>query len=343
MKSVSFVIVTYNSGDIIEECLASIANQDYPKDKVEIIVVDGGSRDSTVKIAKRYGARIIFENTGRPESATGIGVTHANGELIANVASDNVLPHSNWLRMMVQPFEGNEAIVATQPLRYTYRKFDSLLDRYFALFGVNDPLPYYLKKRDRLSWTENSWTLAGKATDIGKYFIVSFSPTNVPTLGANGFIIRKDVLLKADCRPLNFFHIDVNYDLIKMGYNTYGIVKTDIVHQTGYSFTVYLRKRIKYMRVYFVDKSRRRYHVYSSAERQKLFKFLIYAFTFARPSYDSIKGYKRISDKAWFLHPILCTLTAAIYGFVSIACSFSDPTTSKSRVRGVVEKNRRKL
>lgn len=323
MRSVSFVIVTYNSEAIIEECLASIANQNYPKDKIEVIVVDGGSRDSTVKIAQRYGAKVIFENTGRPESATAIGVAHASGELVANVASDNVLPHSNWLRMMVQPFEENHAIVATQPLRYTYRKSDSLLDRYFALFGVNDPLPYYLNKRDRLSWTENSWNLAGRARDVGDFFIVKFDSSDVPTLGANGFIIRKDVLLKANCRPMDFFHIDVNYDLIKMGYNTYGIVKTDIVHQTGYSFLVYLRKRIKYMRLYFTDKPRRRYHVYSSSERQKLLKYLIYSFTFVKPTKDSINGYKKFDDTAWFLHPILCALTAVIYGFVFVACTGS--------------------
>jgi len=335
--------VTYNSGDIIEECLASIANQNYPKDKVEIIVVDGGSRDSTVKIAKRYGARIIFENTGRPESATGIGVAYANGELIANVASDNVLPHSNWLRLMVQPFEENEAIVATQPLRYTYRKSDSLLDRYFALFGVNDPLPYYLNKRDRLSWTEDSWNLAGKAKDVGNFFVVEFDSRDVPTLGANGFIIRKDILLKADCRPMNFFHIDVNYDLIQMGYNTYGIVKTDIIHQTGYSFMVYLRKRIKYMRVYFVDKSRRRYHVYSSSERQKLLKFLIYSLTFVKPARDSAKGYKKFDDKAWFLHPILCVLTTVIYGFVFIACSLNKSNTGNSGMNDAIKKKNREL
>ena len=321
MFSVSFVIVTYNCGPIIEECLESIANQDYPKEKVEVIVVDGGSKDSTVEIARRYGAKIIFENTGRPESATGIGVAHASGDLIVNVASDNVLPHNNWLKMMVQPFEEDAEIVATQPLRYTYRKCDSLVDRYFALFGVNDPLPYYLNKRDRLSWTEDSWNLAGQAVDVGKYFKVHFSLQDMPTLGANGFIIRRNILLKADVRPMNFFHIDVNYDLIKLGYNAYGAVKTDIVHQTGYSFMVYLRKRIKYMRVYFVDKSRRRYHVYSSSERQKLLKFLFYSITFAKPTSDSIKGYKRFSDKAWFLNPVLCFLTAEIYGFVFFVCA----------------------
>ena len=323
MKSVSFVIVTYNSGQIIEECLASIANQDYPKDKVEIVLVDGGSKDSTVQIAQRFGAKIIFENTGRPESATGIGVAHANGELICNIASDNVLPHSNWLRLMVQPFDENETIVATYPLRYTYRKSDSLLDRYFALFGVNDPIPYYLNKQDRLSWIEDSWTLAGKAKDFGTFFLVKFDPDHIPTLGANGFVIKKDVLVKADCQPLTFFHIDVNYDLIQMGYNTYGSVKTDIVHQTGYSFVGYLRKRIKYMRVYFVDKSRRRYHVYSSPERQKLLKYLIYSLTFVKPTQDSIRGYKRFSDKAWLLHPIICALTTVIYGFVFVAVSGS--------------------
>ena len=39
-KKVSIIIPTKNNGDILEKCLASIKNLDYPKDKYEVIIVD---------------------------------------------------------------------------------------------------------------------------------------------------------------------------------------------------------------------------------------------------------------------------------------------------------------
>jgi cellulose synthase/poly-beta-1,6-N-acetylglucosamine synthase-like glycosyltransferase len=50
IPKVSFVIPTFNSERTLEECLSSISNQDYPD--MEIIVVDNGSDDKTVEIAK---------------------------------------------------------------------------------------------------------------------------------------------------------------------------------------------------------------------------------------------------------------------------------------------------
>ena len=43
LKTVSTIIPTKNNGDILEKCLSSIQNLDYPKDKYEVIIVDGHS------------------------------------------------------------------------------------------------------------------------------------------------------------------------------------------------------------------------------------------------------------------------------------------------------------
>ena len=49
-NKVSIIIPTKNNGDILEKCLASIKNLDYPKDKYEVIIVDGHSREEhTIK------------------------------------------------------------------------------------------------------------------------------------------------------------------------------------------------------------------------------------------------------------------------------------------------------
>lgn len=321
LPSISIVIPTYNSERVLPQCLESIFRQDYPRKKVEIIVVDGGSTDRTVEIAKSFNAKIIYEKTGRPESATAIGYNHAKNDLIANVPSDNFLPHNKWLRLMVEPFMKCKDIIATQPLRYTYQKDLSLLDRYFALFGANDPLSYYLNKRDRLSWAEQNWTLMGKAKDMGSFFLVRFNSAEVPTLGANGYLVKRRIIQKVTQDIFNFFHIDANLDLIKMGYNLYGIVKTDIIHRSGENFFKYFRKRARYMQIYFKDKSKRRYHLYDSGsrlDRSDLLKFIFFSLTFVKPTYDAVKGYRKIPDVAWFLHPIVCLGVLLVYGMTVI-------------------------
>ncbi|MGB2841632.1 MAG: glycosyltransferase [Halobacteriota archaeon] len=49
-NKVSIIIPTKNNGDILEKCLSSIKNQGYPKDKYEVIIVDGHSTDNIVEV-----------------------------------------------------------------------------------------------------------------------------------------------------------------------------------------------------------------------------------------------------------------------------------------------------
>src|SRR5205085_1011084 len=105
----------------------------------------------------------------------------------------------------------------------------TLLDRYIALFGVNDPLPWYLGKADRMSFIYGEYYKKYNPKDCGDYYLVNFTPNNIPTIGANGFMVRRKTLLKnADTRPGKFFPIDVNVDLIRKGFNTYAFVKDSI-------------------------------------------------------------------------------------------------------------------
>lgn len=319
--SVSVIIATLNSERTLGDCLESIVNQEYPPEKIRIIIVDGGSCDKTLEIAEKFKAEIIISKIDKDnqERRKALGVLSAQNEIIALVDSDNILPHKKWFQKMIEPFIQNSDIVATQPLRYAYRKDFSLMNRYFALFGVNDPVAYYLNKRDRLSWAEDSWNLLGEAQDKGNYYLVRFSPEAVPTLGANGFMIKKGLLLKSHCNPSEFFHIDVNYDLIKLGYNRYGIIKDEIIHLTGNTFRSFLHKRLIYMKKYYQqNQSLRRYKLYTPRDRWKLIAFIFFSFTFVKPIYDSLRGYIKIRDHAWFLHPLMCIAILFVYGFAII-------------------------
>ena len=57
--NVSIIVAAYNSQDTIEECLKSILAQNYPVHSLEIIVMDGGSKDNTIKIAQQFPIKVF--------------------------------------------------------------------------------------------------------------------------------------------------------------------------------------------------------------------------------------------------------------------------------------------
>ena len=107
-NKVSIIIPTKNNGDILERCLSSIEELDYPKDKYEVIIVDGHSTDRTVEIAKKYGCDIVYENVGTRGGACNVGVRNAEGDFIMFTDADCVVTKS-WLNNLVKHFN-NEKI-----------------------------------------------------------------------------------------------------------------------------------------------------------------------------------------------------------------------------------------
>lgn len=323
LPTLSVIIVTLNCARNLDICLSAIRAQVYPANKLEIIVVDGGSTDDTLKVAERYGARVIVADQCpryriNAEARMAIGLQHAQNEIIAYIMSDNFLPSPDWLKQMVHPLMEDGSIIATQTLRYTYRSTDTLVNRYFALFGVSDPVAYYLNKRDRISWAENSWCLPGKAEDKGTYYRVRFQADGLPPLGCNGALVRREILLKSECTPDLFRHSDVMYDLVVMGYDTFGIVKNDVIHATSDTIFGAVRKRIVYFQSLHPGwEVERRYLLFDPKRREdrlRLVWFVLASLTLVKPTWDAFKGFLRIRDMAWFLNPIMCLAMTFAYG-----------------------------
>lgn len=87
---VSIIITTRNEEINIQNCLESIKRQNYPLDKIEIIIVDNNSTDKTLVIARRYTDKIY--NYGPERSAQrNYGAKYAIGKYILYLDADMML------------------------------------------------------------------------------------------------------------------------------------------------------------------------------------------------------------------------------------------------------------
>ena len=325
---VSIVIATYNSASTLSACLSSVATQKYPSQNVELIIADGGSKDRTFSIAKKFHAKIIHVDRKKQgaEYNRAIGARNAKGELLLFIDHDNVLPHDMWLDSMVQPFRDDEKVVGVETMYYTYDATDSLIGRYFSLFGANDIFAFYVGKADRLAHFFTNPAQYGvfqkaRVLQRSNYFLVDFSRNHIPTLGSNGFLIRKKILFEhAKVSPEDFFHIDVNVDLIRKGFTRYAFIKDSLHHKTDErGIYDYLRRRKLFMEKYhFGTSSRRRYSLYEKGDFGSTVRFILLSLTLIVPLKDSIRGYLRVRDVAWFLNPIMCASLVILYGFAII-------------------------
>jgi len=114
MKKIAFIVPSLNEEDSIGQLIDSIKRNTYRSK--EIIVVDGGSRDRTVQIAKSKGARVIKE-TGRyrcPANALNCGVKATNADIICILGSDFLLPDKKFASVGVKSFDQYTSAIYTK-------------------------------------------------------------------------------------------------------------------------------------------------------------------------------------------------------------------------------------
>ena len=105
LPDISLVIPVFNAISTISLCLESVQELQYPRDKLEIIVVDNGSDDGSDKIAKKFGVQLFYETSIKSSyQARNRGVTNAGGELIAFTDSDCIVS-SDWLINLIKGWD----------------------------------------------------------------------------------------------------------------------------------------------------------------------------------------------------------------------------------------------
>jgi glycosyltransferase involved in cell wall biosynthesis len=113
LPKVSFAIPTLNNEETLDRCLNSIINQEYPN--IEIIIVDGYSKDRTVEIAKKYTSKIYFDR-GMLGSARQTSIERSTGQVLALFDSDIIIPHKKWLINAIKYFNYSNKVSTVWPV-----------------------------------------------------------------------------------------------------------------------------------------------------------------------------------------------------------------------------------
>jgi glycosyltransferase involved in cell wall biosynthesis len=106
---VSVVVPAFNRASFLPRCLAALFAQTYPRDRMEIVLVDDGSTDGTAQTARalagEWGAgggrmHVVEKPNGGPASARNAGLRVATGEIVAFTDADCVAA-ADWLEQVV--------------------------------------------------------------------------------------------------------------------------------------------------------------------------------------------------------------------------------------------------
>lgn len=131
--TVSIVVPVLNGAATIKLLLDSLLEIDYPKPKIEIIVVDGVSTNQTRQMVTEYPVKLLIEKKKGPNAARNTGIAYATGEIIAFTDSDCIVS-KNWIIKAVGDFTDSSIGCVGGDIR-------SLNDNFLSRYACNSVAP----------------------------------------------------------------------------------------------------------------------------------------------------------------------------------------------------------
>ena len=115
---ISIITISYNSKATIRKTLKSVADQSYKN--IEHIIVDGGSKDSTIEICNSFPhvSKIISETDKGVYDAFNKGLKLATGDIVGFLNSDDIFFNNNSIQEIVEAFSNNKTDIVYGNLDY---------------------------------------------------------------------------------------------------------------------------------------------------------------------------------------------------------------------------------
>jgi hypothetical protein len=180
----------------------------------------------------------------------------------------------------------------------------------------------------------NRWTgFDVPAEDRDGYLDLTLSADRLPTIGANGFVMRRALLECVTWRPY-FFDIDIMHQAIAAGHRHVAKVRCGIVHLYGRDLRDFARKQDRRIRDFlFFSADRGRTYPWNRQRRAGLIRFCVSTALIVPLLLQMARGWRRQRDRAWRLHVPVCWITLAVYARAVVSRALGLKPKPKSRDR----------
>jgi len=291
LPRVSFIMPTLNAGALLDNCLASIARQTWPRDCYEIILADAHSTDSTRDIARKYGARVLADDGKNMEEGKRLALQHASGEYIVFVDADNEISHPDYIELAVKALAANPQALGVESYYLASPKMSSFCAYLTHLLHISDPICWLMSANPRLIARNGEierWTLPG---DSYSY-----------PLGANGFVFRRADLASVRAEE-HFQDTHAALHLMRAGKREWLRIRGRGVHhyyvQTLWGFVQKRRRAtVHFLRVQEEAKT----NWMKEKPPVPLWLAALYCVTFLGPLWHTLRGWIRDRDPGWLWH-----------------------------------------
>lgn len=300
--TISFLIPTYNAIEYIQQCLDAVEKLDYPKNKIQIVVADGGSTDGTLEILTRYDVRIVRNDKRTAEYGKKIAFDNSTGSIVVLLDSDNIIASTDWLKKLLKPFERKEVIGVES--EYLFANDFKTINRYATCLIIVDPVARLLATRpSRVERTK-------------LYNVKYFKKGSTIVSGANGFLWRRSIVEEYLPNLLEF-NETLLLSRISADNAVYigSVTGIGIYHYYTASVRGYWDKRTKIARKH-LERSKNTTTWVKLRGKARMFGAIVYSVTIVGPTIEAFYNVAKGKDAAWLWHPFVSLLTIINYSKV---------------------------
>ncbi|KAF5437563.1 Glycosyltransferase involved in cell wall bisynthesis [Candidatus Methanophagaceae archaeon] len=136
LPAVSIIVPAYNAEKDIATLIESLLHLDYPKELLEIIIVDNNSTDRTKEIVNRYSVKLLEENTIQSSyAARNKGIRNAKNKIMAFTDSDCVAT-PQWVKKGVKALVSESADLVGGRVKFFYSERRTAAELYDSITNM---------------------------------------------------------------------------------------------------------------------------------------------------------------------------------------------------------------
>ncbi|KKQ25803.1 MAG: Glycosyl transferase family 2 [Candidatus Woesebacteria bacterium GW2011_GWA1_37_8] len=330
---ITIAIATFNSESTLSKTLTSIKNQKYPRQKIEILIIDGGSIDTTLDIARQFNCSVVKNVKTELIYAKHIGYLQAKGVYLIYLDSDEVLENNDSLRIKINAFQKDTRVKGVMPTGYITPLNFASINYYINDFG--DPFSYF---NYRLSQNADLYInqLKKRGTIISEdetnvvFNFTSTRPRPMIELMAGGGMIDLSYFrnrfpeIKTNPSLVAFYFYYLNQDRQFLA-----VTKNDaIIHYSSGSLRKYTKKiasRVK-NNIFETDMGKGGFSGRETFQPQwfrfKKYLFIPYSFSLILPFIDSLLLLLTRKKAIFLIHTPLCLYTTLLILYYSFLRTF---------------------